>query len=319
MRRWPVTTARCCSNPTTPMRWFIAAAPLTDLGRHDEAVAAYRKALASGGDAQRIRYSLACLGAEAVPKASPVEYVKATVRPVRRRLRRAPGRDAGIQDADAPRRRDARARDARRRARWMFWTWAAARACADRCCARSRARWWAWTCRRRCWRRRVSAAATTSSCAPNWRPTWLASRNASICGVAADVFVYIGDLSEVFTGMRKVLRPGGLFGFSVEAGDDETDFIAPAHPPLRPFARLPAPAGRGSRVCDRIGGVASDPQESRRRRVGVSGRHAARTLNRSRMHFSEVSAFRRTHHGPAKAGHDVQNGKNATGLLLSLK
>ena len=47
-------------------------------------------------------------------------------------------------------------------------------------------------------------------------------------GVAADVFVYIGDLSDVFTGMRKVLRPGGWFGFSVEAGDG-TDFIRLSH------------------------------------------------------------------------------------------
>jgi predicted TPR repeat methyltransferase len=39
--------------------------------------------------------------------------------------------------------------------------------------------------------------------------------------VAADVFVYIGDLSEVFQAVQCRLRPGGLFCFSVEAGDDE--------------------------------------------------------------------------------------------------
>lgn len=34
--------------------------------------------------------------------------------------------------------------------------------------------------------------------------------------VAADVFVYIGDLAAVFDGVVRVLEPGGLFAFSVE-------------------------------------------------------------------------------------------------------
>lgn len=35
--------------------------------------------------------------------------------------------------------------------------------------------------------------------------------------VAADVFVYLGPLDAVFAGVRRVLQPGGLFAFSVEA------------------------------------------------------------------------------------------------------
>jgi predicted TPR repeat methyltransferase len=42
--------------------------------------------------------------------------------------------------------------------------------------------------------------------------------------VAADVFVYLGDLSAVFRGVRGVLRDGGIFGFSVEASEDQ-DFV----------------------------------------------------------------------------------------------
>jgi predicted TPR repeat methyltransferase len=42
--------------------------------------------------------------------------------------------------------------------------------------------------------------------------------------VAADVFVYIGDLSEVFRAVRSRLRSGGFFCFSVEAGGEE-DFV----------------------------------------------------------------------------------------------
>jgi predicted TPR repeat methyltransferase len=37
--------------------------------------------------------------------------------------------------------------------------------------------------------------------------------------VAADVFVYLGDLAPVFAGVRRALRSGGRFAFSVEAGD----------------------------------------------------------------------------------------------------
>jgi predicted TPR repeat methyltransferase len=34
--------------------------------------------------------------------------------------------------------------------------------------------------------------------------------------IAADVFVYLGDLSSIFAGIRRTLRDSGLFGFSVE-------------------------------------------------------------------------------------------------------
>jgi predicted TPR repeat methyltransferase len=42
--------------------------------------------------------------------------------------------------------------------------------------------------------------------------------------VAADVFVYIGDLAAVFRGVRGALRDGSIFGFSVEAGEEQ-DFV----------------------------------------------------------------------------------------------
>jgi predicted TPR repeat methyltransferase len=45
---------------------------------------------------------------------------------------------------------------------------------------------------------------------------------------AADVFVYIGDLSGVFQGARRALRDGGLFGFSVEISE-ERDFVLKGH------------------------------------------------------------------------------------------
>jgi predicted TPR repeat methyltransferase len=42
--------------------------------------------------------------------------------------------------------------------------------------------------------------------------------------VSTDVFIYIGDLRDVFAGARKAIRPGGLFGFSIETSATE-DFV----------------------------------------------------------------------------------------------
>jgi predicted TPR repeat methyltransferase len=39
--------------------------------------------------------------------------------------------------------------------------------------------------------------------------------------VAADVFIYVGELDAVFAGVARVLRPGGVFCFSVEHADDD--------------------------------------------------------------------------------------------------
>lgn len=47
--------------------------------------------------------------------------------------------------------------------------------------------------------------------------------------VAADVFVYIGDLAPVFERVRRALRPGGRFCFSVEAGRDADFTLLPTN------------------------------------------------------------------------------------------
>ena len=201
---------------------------LTDMGRHAEAIAAYRQALANGGDAERIMYSLACLGAEAVPKASPVEYVKGLFDQyaeafdehlVEALEYKTPTFLVGAMRALLA--GDSRPLDV------------LDLGCGTGLCApllRSLAR---------------------SMVGVDLSPKMLAKAGerggydelvcAELAGylagqpqrfdvaIAADVFVYIGDLAEVFAGVHKVLRPGGLFGFSVEAGD-ATDFtLQPTH------------------------------------------------------------------------------------------
>jgi len=47
--------------------------------------------------------------------------------------------------------------------------------------------------------------------------------------VAADVFVYIGDLAPVFRAVHMALRPGGRFCFSVEAGEGADYVLRPSN------------------------------------------------------------------------------------------
>ncbi len=57
---------------------------------------------------------------------------------------------------------------------------------------------------------------------------FLAGQNAA-CDLilAADVFVYVGDLSETFHRVSRALRPAGLFAFSVEANSGDTWTLGP--------------------------------------------------------------------------------------------
>jgi len=55
--------------------------------------------------------------------------------------------------------------------------------------------------------------------------SWLAETPMSFGrAIAADVLVYLGDLTAVFAGVRRVLKPGGTFFFTVERSED-SDFM----------------------------------------------------------------------------------------------
>jgi predicted TPR repeat methyltransferase len=54
--------------------------------------------------------------------------------------------------------------------------------------------------------------------------------------LAADVFIYVGDLRDVFTSVRSALRPGGLFAFTIEVWDGPEDYRLL---PTRRYAQSP--------------------------------------------------------------------------------
>jgi predicted TPR repeat methyltransferase len=58
--------------------------------------------------------------------------------------------------------------------------------------------------------------------------------------LAADVFVYIGDLAPVFGRVRAALRAGGLFAFSVESSEGVDDGDGYAITPSNRYAHTPA-------------------------------------------------------------------------------
>jgi len=49
--------------------------------------------------------------------------------------------------------------------------------------------------------------------------------------LAADVFIYVGELTPVFEACRSALKPGGMFAFSVEAAEETDTYV------LRPTGR----------------------------------------------------------------------------------
>ncbi len=59
--------------------------------------------------------------------------------------------------------------------------------------------------------------------------------------LAADVFIYVGDLADVFASAARALRPGGLFAFTIEVADGPEDFRLL---PTRRYAQSPAYVAR---------------------------------------------------------------------------
>ena len=220
--------------------WFGRARTLKHLQRWDEAVGAYRQALAKGGDAEVIAFSLAALGAAPVPVAAPRRLISSVydqhsghydshmIGTLKYRIpdllfdelaRHLPARPVDILDLGC----GTGLMGARLRAR--------ARTLAGVDLSPKMldiAR-----------RRQIYDNLTCDELV-----TFLQAQDRTFdLVVAADVFVYFGDLSGIFDQVRAALTGGGLFGFSIEASEQHEFVLRPnlryahSHAHIRRLAR----------------------------------------------------------------------------------
>ena len=198
--------------------WIMKGAALGDLSRNEEAIASYRKALEFDDVANpdKIRYVLASLGSEAVPDASPLEYVRDLFDKYARRFEDHLVRQLNYRVPELlaaqllpllpPRPVDV----------------------LDLGCGTGLCGVLLKPLARSLTGLDVSAKMLEEARGKQIYDTLVAAEIGAYLAqqsarfdliVAADVFIYIGDLSLVFKGAHEALRPGGLFAFSTEVSE----------------------------------------------------------------------------------------------------
>jgi predicted TPR repeat methyltransferase len=190
---------------------------LRALGRNEEAIAAYRQALVLGADPQQVSFALAALGIGDAPEASPAGYVRELFDQYAEHFDEHLVERLGYQTPallDAALRKAAQLRDA---------------SVLDLGCGTGLMGPYL-----RPLARSLAGVDLSGKMLDKARERQLYDE--LVCGeigaylatqaarfdlvVAADVLVYFGDLAPLFAQVRRVLRPGGWFGFSVEASTD---------------------------------------------------------------------------------------------------
>jgi len=194
--------------------WTQKGGLLRDAGRAGEAASAYREALAHGGDAALNGYYLASVSGDAVPASAPVDYVEPFFDEYAQTFDqhlvgtlhyRAPERLVAEIAAHGP----SRYRSALDLGCGTGLVGVLLRPVVDRLegidlSARML---------ERAQVRGVYDALVQDDIADHLGAT--AERHDLV--VAADVFIYVGDLEPVFAGIARVLEPDGRFAFTVEA------------------------------------------------------------------------------------------------------
>ncbi|QJE01656.1 tetratricopeptide repeat protein [Massilia forsythiae] len=221
--------------PDYVLAWHYRANVLRALGRRDEAVAAYRRALELGADAAEIGFALAALGEGALPGAAPADYVKNLFDQYAPHFER---HLVGVLGYRTPALLDALLR---RHLAAPVET-ALDLGCGTGLCGpllRPLARHLAGVdlSPRMLEAARAGGAYDELACADIG--PWLDERRTGAgLALAADVLVYFGDLAPLFGQVRRALLPGGLFAFSVEAAQPGAAGYAIL--PSNRFAHAPA-------------------------------------------------------------------------------
>ena len=196
---------------------------LRSLGRTEEAVAAYRAALAHGDDPQTIAFALASVGAGKTPATLPGDYVRTLFDQYANHFDQHLTEVLGYR---TPAALDVLIRSAGHREALDI---------VDLGCGTGLCGPYLHAYARRLdgvdlsqqMLDKAAERALYNELACTDLVDYLAGR-AQVwdLAVAADVFVYIGDLAPVFDAVHQALRPGGRFCFSVEAGaPDGADYV----------------------------------------------------------------------------------------------
>ncbi|MFP5399494.1 MAG: tetratricopeptide repeat protein [Gammaproteobacteria bacterium] len=209
--------------PGLARAWTLRGGLLRDLGRREEAVAAFEQAIAHGGDPALNGFFLAALDGRAAPPGAPDSYVRQLFDGYAAQF------DAHLTQVlryDVPRRiaarLAARAAPAGRRLRHALDLGCGTGLCGAALrplCERidgvdlSRAML----------ERAAATGAYTQLDEADLVEHLRRSPHRHDLVVAADVFIYLGDLAAVFAGACRVLEAGGWFAFTVERADDGVD------------------------------------------------------------------------------------------------
>ena len=206
------------------------AATLAALGRREEAILAYQAAQCmleeQGADGSRIGFALAALGVGETPERAPQEYVKALFDQYAGHFdqhltevldyRTPEAIAAALESAQAPLDGD------------VLDLGCGTGLCAPHLRPRARSLAGVDLSERMLDKARASGLYDRLACADV--TAFLAREHAAFdLIVAADVFVYFGELAEVFALARRALRPGGAFCFSTETVEGEGFALLPSN------------------------------------------------------------------------------------------
>lgn len=197
---------------------------LNALKRYQEAIASYQAALACGGDQELVHYHLAALGAETSPSAPPRSYVE------------------GLFDHYATRFDEALLELKYGIPEQLFKTVVAVRPegerdIADLGCGTGLCGLFFRSIARTLVGVDLSANMLKQAAKRGIYDRLLRAELTDFLGtnagsfdlvIAADVFIYVGDIDAVFAATWMALRPGGQFAFSVESDDGDGFALRPS-------------------------------------------------------------------------------------------
>ncbi|NPC58436.1 tetratricopeptide repeat protein [Caenimonas soli] len=230
-------------NPGLAPAWTLRGSLLKDLGRPDEAAAAYEQAIARGADPELNRYYLAALRGGEVPQAPPRQYVESLFDGY------ADGFEEHLVEVLNYRAPKVLVDELRRMQR--RFDCALDLGCGTGLCGvllRPLARSLHGVDLSGNMVERAAARGVYDALAQADVAQYLADTQQSYDLVlAADVFIYLGALEAVFAGVARVMRPGGVFCFSVEACDEGPDFA------LRPSLRYAHSSGYIRKLAEQYG------------------------------------------------------------------